>query len=184
MNQEQYDSLTYNQASSFHQELRAEVFRTVEQDFSVLGINLSEITLSDAQEADFWKTKWPAGKAAIWDWVRLYYEYHSRGGARRFDMAVKKNGVLLGLCYGMMERNRLVLKLHALERSPEHNELAGKLLDITLYAADLYATVNEAHEIWLCDPVSPAHIRLYQSKGYTPQYDWRERVTHLMLRLK
>lgn len=181
----QYDSLTYKQTSNYHEKLREHVFRTVENDFGSLRITLSEISFRDANEANSWKQLWPKpDKAAAWDWVRLYNEYRSRGGARRFDMAIKRGRALHGLCYGMMEHNRLVLRLHALERSPVYNELAGKVLDITLYAADLYATINGAQEIWLCDPVSPAHTRLYQSKGYTPVTNWRDDVTHLMMRLK
>lgn len=99
-------------------------------------------------------------------------------------MALRKGGSLLGLCYGMLERNRLTLKLHAIERAPVNNELSGKILDIALYAAALYASLNGTEEVWICDPVSPAHVRMYQSKDYQPQTDWRERVTHLTLRLK
>ena len=185
MDAEQYGSLTYNQTSSYHEKMREQVFRTVETDYRGLGVTLSEISFKDANEANSWKKLWPKPeKAAAWDWVRLYNEYRGRGGARRFDMAIRKGVALHGLCYGMMERNRLVLKLHALERSPVNNELAGKILDITLYAADLYAMINGAQEIWLCEPVSPAHTRLYQSIGYTPVTNWRDDVTHLMLRLK
>lgn len=185
MDADQYSSLTYKQTCSYHEKLRESVFRTVEKDFGGLGICLSEISFKDANEANSWKKLWSKPeRAATWDWVRLYSEYHSRGGARRFDMAIRRSGSLHGLCYGMMERDRLVLKLHALERSPVNHELAGKVLDITLYAADLYATINGAHEIWLCDPVSPAHTRLYQSKGYTPVTNWQDDVTHLLLRLK
>lgn len=148
MDAEQYVSLTYKQTVSYHEKLRAQVFRNVEKDFGALGIVLSEISFKDANEANSWKKLWPKPeKAATWDWVRLYTEYRSRGGARRFDMAIRRGGILHGLCYGMMEHNRLVLRLHALERSPVNNELAGKVLDITLYAADLYASINGAQEI-------------------------------------
>jgi len=185
MDTEQYDSLTYKQTCSYHEKLREQVFRATEQDFGALGIALSEISFKDVNEANTWKTMWSKPeKAAAWDWVRLYNEYHSCTGARRFDIAIRKSGSLLGLCYGMMEQNRLTLKLHALEGSPVNNPLAGKILNIALFAADLYATTNGTLEIWLCNPVSPAHTRLYQGKGYTPQFDWRDRVTHLLLRLK
>jgi hypothetical protein len=185
MDAEQYGSLTYKQAYSHHEELRANVFRMVEKDYGSLRINLSEISFKDVNEANTWKTMWSKPeKVAKWDWVRLYSEYHSRGGARRFDMAIRRGGALQGLCYGMMERNRLILRLHALERSPVNNDLAGKVLDITLYAAALYASINNTPEIWICDPVSPAHTRLYQGRGYTPKHDRLDRVTHLTLRLK
>lgn len=185
MDAKQYGSLTHKQTVGYHEKLRERVFRNVEKDFGDLGISLSEISFKDANEANTWKKLWPnPKKAASWDWVRLYNEYRSRGGSRRFDMAIRRGGSLHGLCYGMMEHSRLVLRLHALERSPVNNDLAGKVLDITLYAADLYASINGAQEIWLCDPVSPAHTRLYQSKGYTPVTNWRDDVTHLMLRLK
>jgi len=58
------------------------------------------------------------------------------------------------------------------------------MLNITLYAANLYAIVNETPEVWLCTPVSEAHVRLYRGQGYTPYYDRFDNCTHLMKRVK
>ncbi len=133
-------------------------------------------------EADDWKKMWKQpNRKAIWNWVDMYRDYHSRGGARRFDMALFRGASLVSLCYGMMERNRVILRLHAVERSPL--EQSSQTLNINLYAAELYADMNGSSEIWLCDPVSPAHVRLYQRKGYTPHENFRGEVTHLVTKL-
>jgi len=100
------------------------------------------------------------------------------------DMAIYRSSRLLGLVYGMLERNRLTLKVNAMEANPTDNPVVGQMLDITLFAADAYAELNGAAEIWLCNPVSPAHVRLYQGKGYTPYFDRWDNCTHLARRLK
>ncbi len=180
-----YDSLTYRQVTTYHETIRQRIFKRIEEKYISLKINVGEITYKDAMQANSWKALWhPPVKAATWDWVDLYYQYHTRGGARRFDMAISKSGRLISLCYGMMERNRFVLKLHALEHSPlPYNTIAGQTLNINLFAAELYADLNGTAEIWICDPVSPAHVRLYSSKGYTPYEDSRGNITHLVTRL-
>ncbi len=100
-------------------------------------------------------------------------------------MAICKGQQLVGLVYGMLERNRLILKVHAMEASPsKNNPIWGKMLDITLYAVNLYAIVNNTPEVRLCTPVSEAHVRLYKGQGYTPSYDRFGKCTHLMKRMK
>ncbi|MFT7561799.1 MAG: hypothetical protein ACI93R_003730 [Flavobacteriales bacterium] len=184
MNKKEYDSLTYRETLKFHDEMRAEIYRDLEREFTSLGIKVREITFSDVSEAVSWKAKWKQpGRAAIWNWKQLYNEYHSRSGSRRLDLAITKNNILLGLVYGMLERNRLILKVHAMEANPQNNPIAGKMLDMTLYAASVYALVNDTSEIWLCSPVSPAHTRLYQGRGYKPYYDRFDKCTHLIKRL-
>ena len=185
MIEEEYNKLTYRQTLAYHDELRNSLYELVTKEFASLGISLRSITYKDVQEADGWKTLWrKEDRAASWNWTDMYHNYQSRSGARRLDLAITKPNKLLGLCYGMLERNRLILKVHAMEANPQHRALAGHMLEITLFSARIYADINGASEIWLCDPVSPAHVRLYQGRGYTPYYDRFDRCTHLMRKIK
>ncbi len=114
-----YQSLTWRQMAEYHEELRKEIFDRVEQKYKHFGVQAREISFKDTTEADSWKKIWQKpNRKASWSWSELYQEYHSRGGARRFDMAISKGSSLISLCYGMMERNRVVLKLHAIEHAP------------------------------------------------------------------
>ncbi|WP_444995520.1 hypothetical protein [Aliikangiella sp. IMCC44359] len=181
----EYQSLTWRQMAAYHEELREVIFADVESTYAALGIKAHEISYKDVKEADKWKKIWTKeNRVASWGWLDLYEQYHSRGGARRFDLALSKAGALISLCYGMLERDRLILKLHAIEHSPLKNKvLSDSILDINLYAADLYAQLNGSRELWLCDPVSPAHTRLYRGKGYKPYENHFGKVTHLVKKL-
>ncbi|MFT7562012.1 MAG: hypothetical protein ACI93R_003946 [Flavobacteriales bacterium] len=180
-----YDQLTFRQMSQYHVELREALYMFLKEEYMAYGCTFSEISAANAAEADLWKEKWSKpNRKASWSWGKLYREYRSRPAARRFDIAVHKSGQLQGLCYGMLDRNRFILKLHAVERSPTSKSLAGGILKMVFAAADYYAMLNETHEIWVCDPVSPAHVRMYQSKGYEAVRNWRDDVTHLARRIK
>lgn len=183
---EDYHRLTYKQTCAYHEELRNVIFESLENEYSHLRIRANEISFKDANEADHWKSLWKnKNRIANWSWTDLYHQYHSRGGARRFDLGIKQSGSLMGLCYGELTRDRIILKLHALEKSPlNNNPLSNQFVNMTLFAANLYARLNDVTELWLCNPVSPVHVRLYESKGYVPQTNNFYRVTHLTKRLK
>ncbi len=185
MNEDEYGALTHRQTLAYHDELRDLLYELVAQEFAYLGVSLRAISFRDVQEADSWKTKWKKdGRAAQWSWTDMYQSYRSRAGACRLDLAIMKSNRLLGLCYGMLDRNRLILKVHAMESNPLDKHLAGHMLEITLFSARIYADINGSSEIWLCDPVSPAHVRLYERKGYTAYYDRFDRCTHLMRKIR
>ena len=185
MQDEIYNKLTFREALEYHEELRNELYQEVSREYSALGITAREIKYADVKEADSWKNFWTKQeKAASWNWCDLYDVYRSRRGARRFDLAITKGGRLLGLSYGMLENRRLILKLHAMEANPRSNPISGGMLEITLFAADIYADVNRSSEIWICDPVSDAHVRLYQGRGFVPYYDRFDKCTHLMRKVR
>ncbi len=184
MENQSYNNMTHREAAQYHEDMRSAVYEFVENEFTSLGITLKPITIKDAKTADQWKDIWKKERKATWIWQDLYHTYQSRSAIRRLDIAVFKNSILIGLVYGMLDRGRLVLKVHAMESNPSDNLIAGKMLKITLFAAEAYANLNDTPEIWLCDPVSPAHIRLYKSQGYEPYYDHWDRCTHLARKLK
>lgn len=176
---------TFKETITFYEDLRQAVFEFTEEEFDGFGIRLSEISFADAVEADSWSTLWKNPKRiTMWEWRSMFHDYHSNSGIKRFDIAVKIGGRLQLLCYGVPSRNKLILKVHALERSPVNNPLRGKVVDMTLFAADAYARLIDAEELWLCNPVSPAHVRLYQSFGFTPNFNNKNKATHLSMRIE
>ena len=185
MNKPEKIQRSYKETIEYYNQLRQSLFEYVENEFNYLGIKLSEISYADAVEADTWVLKWKNHtRITTWEWTRLYNEYHSHSGVKRFDIAVKSAGQLQMLCYGVPSRKKLVLKVHAVERAPHQDGLRGKVLDITLFAAISYAMLLDSEELWLCNPVSPAHVRLYQRSGFKPHYNAQGIVTHLSKRLK
>ncbi|MFT7559153.1 MAG: hypothetical protein ACI93R_001058 [Flavobacteriales bacterium] len=185
MKESEYIKLTYRQTEGYHDQLRAELYETVEEQYKHLGVNLREITFQDVNVAESWKKEYKNPKhAPQWDWVEMYHNYHSRGAARRLDLAIYKGNFLTGLAYGMLDRNRLILKVHALAANPQNDMIRGNMVNIVLFAANVYALVNNVPEIWLCTPVTQAHVKLYSKRGYEPYYNSLDKCTHLIKRLK
>jgi hypothetical protein len=102
---------------------------------------------------------------------------------KRFDVAVSAQGKLCALCYGVPSRKKLILKLHALSRLPIHNPLEGKVLSIVLFAADAYARLIDAEEMWLCNPMNEKLVNVYERAGFIPHRNNLGITTHLSLRL-
>jgi hypothetical protein len=176
---------TFKETIRHYEELRQAVYEFVEEEYKAYDVALSEISHVDAIEADSWASLWKNPKRiTTWSWTRLYSDYHSNTGIKRFDLAVKANGRLQLLCYGVPSRAKLILKLHAIERHPVSNPLSGKIIDLALFAADAYARLIGSNELWLCNPVSSAHVRLYQNAGFEPKYNHQGEVTHLLMRIE
>ena len=176
---------TFRETISYYAALRQAVFEFVEDEFKPYGVRLSEISRADAVEADSWASHWQNRKRIpTWQWTQLFAEYHGNAGIKRFDIAVKIGAQLQLLCYGVPTRRKLVLKLHAIERSPLSHPLRGKVVDLALYAADAYARLLDSDEIWLCNPMSAAHVRLYQSAGFTPHANNHGTVEYLSMRIE
>ena len=114
----------------------------------------------------------------------MYMDYHSNSGIKRFDLALHQEGKLQALCYGVPSPGKYILKLHALERSPIENPIRGKVLSIVLFAADAYARLIGAEELWLCNPASSSHVKMYSKAGFEPHFNNLGIATHLSLRLK
>ncbi|WP_020404973.1 hypothetical protein [Hahella ganghwensis] len=175
---------SYKETISRYEALRQVVFEFAESEYSGYGLKFSEISYKDAQTAETWAGLWKnSSRAASWEWTRMYHSYHSNAGVKRFDIAIKHAGQLVALCYGVPSHRKMILKLHALERSPLTSQLNGMVLEIMLFAATAYARMLGSNELWLCEPVSPAHVRLYSKAGYEPKYNSAGNCTHLTMRL-
>jgi len=174
-----------NHTRTHYKELRDVVYEFTENEFKFPGLKLTEITLQDAISADRWTEEWKDSKrVACWEWRGMYNEYQSNSGLKRFDLAFKVNGKLCALCYGVPTRTKMVLKIHALERKPENNPLQGKILTMILFAADAYANLIGAKELWICNPMNPVLVRKYEGVGFQPHNNKKGQTSHLSLRIK
>ena len=170
----------YRETIRHYNELREAVYIFVEKRFQSQGIKACEVSHLDACAADKWVGE---GGNTSWQWQQMYADYHTHAGIKRFDLAIKLHGILQLLCYGVPSRRKLILKLHAIERSPTEYRLADNAVSIALFAAFAYAELIESKEIWLCNPLSPAHVRLYQAHGFTARPDALGRIPYLTMRL-
>lgn len=173
---------TFRETIQHYNDLRDVVYEFAEQEFASLGAEFTEISFQDAVKADNWR--WTESKRQpIWLWKQMYRNYHSNAGIKRFDVAVKSNGELCALCYGVPNKRKLVLKLHLLSRKPDNNPFSGKIFSMVLYAADAYARLIGADEMWLCNPMNEELVDYYQQAGFTPHSNKLGRTTHLSLRI-
>ena len=172
------NSHSLSSAIDQYQGVRDAVYEFTEQAFSQHALSLSGISWSDAVQADAWRWGNPE-KGACWQWKMLYQTYTSRKGFMRFDLAIKSGGRLCGLCYGIQSKRKLILKLHALSGAPSNDRLKGKILPIVLYAANAYARLLGAEQIWLCNPVSAGVVKLYGEFGFQSNSTRIGNVTHM-----
>ncbi|MEN9866340.1 MAG: hypothetical protein RL748_1930 [Pseudomonadota bacterium] len=167
-----------------YQRFRRLAHQFTEEKFKSHSIQLRDINYSDAVAADEWRREWAdPQKTPNWEWTRLYNEYHTNAGAKRFDVALLTNGALYALCYGVPTSTKLTLKIHGIARNPTANPLEGHTLEIILFCATVYARILKCKEIWLCQPMNEALVRTYQKHGYTPCKDHTGVVTHLTLQV-
>lgn len=179
-----YNKNSFHEAKSHYRELRRVAHDFTEEEYSCYTIKLREISYSDAVEADKWSDYWDdSQKIPSWDWVRMYHDYQSNSGVKRFDAALMMNGVLCAMCYGVPSAGKLTLKLHAISRKPNNNPLEGKVLTIMLFAADAYARILGCTELWICNPMNERLVDVYEKSGYTANRNRLGITTHLSLRL-
>jgi hypothetical protein len=147
------------------------------------GLELRPIYFCDAVQGDSWRLQWndPA-KRPTWEWVELFNRYNTRQGVKRFEVAVWLRGVLCGLCYGFPNKSKLILRIHAIGRAPNGNQLAGKVLPVLLASADAYALLLGSKEVWICEPMNSELVALYAKHKFSPVTADGGQVTHLIRR--
>jgi hypothetical protein len=169
---------TLQETMARYQKLRRLAHEFTVEKFKEFKVQLRDINYSDAVEADKWGKEWDnPKKVPNWEWTRLYNEYHTNAGAKRFDMALLTNGILCALCYGVPTSTKLTLKIHSIARKPKENPLEGRVLDIA------YARILKCKEIWIIQPMNEDLVRTYQRHGYTPCKDRFGVTTHLTLQV-
>ena len=113
-------------------------------------------SISDAalKEAEGWNFRW----RRIVGQTRPYL--------RRFEVAVWKDGRLLGLAVGRASRGPDNVTIHYLERSRADNPLATHFAMIALDATDNYAKIISRQRVKLKNP-APGVIKKYQALGFS-----------------
>lgn len=172
-------------AKKRYADLRDLVYEVTNNEFASLAISCREISFADAQHADNWRGQWSdREKIPVWEWKAQYNTSHGNNGMKRFDIALCTGGQLWALCYGMPTKRKLTLKLHTLARNPASNPLAGRILEIVLFASDAYARLLGCREIWLVEPMNDQLVSLYQSVGYTAYKNRMGHVTHMVMEVE
>jgi hypothetical protein len=175
---------TKSDVVAHYQRLRRFAYDKTEQEFAPLHVKLSEISYGDAVEADAWRSQWvDPERAPSWSWVQMYQEYRSNAGIKRFDPAIRVGGKLCGLCYGVPNRSRLILKLHAITRAPVDNPLRRSCFRVALFGASTYADAIGSEEIWLVQPMNEAVAAYYAGFGFTSERNATGKITHMRIAL-
>jgi len=116
-------------------------------------------------------------------YIQLFHEYRSNAGIKRFDLAIRFGGRLLGLCYGLPSASRLILRIHAGGRAPLENPLRGSFFRVVLFAASAYASLLGSKEIWLMLPVNERVAEYYSRFGFSAERNRGGTVTHMIMRV-
>lgn len=119
---------------------------------------------------------------ANWSWEDSIPSYSYRN-PKRFDLAIwYANSQLCGLCIGKPTFTGARLRLDVIEGSPLNHPLKGKVVSISISAAEAYADLIGADQIRIMRPLNKDLIRYYQNHGFTyrqgkasntPSYLWR-----------
>jgi hypothetical protein len=176
--------ITLGETKKRYEKLRRIAHDFTEKEFKAHSVKLTEISHKDVVEADVWSGTWDdSSKIPTWEWKRMYEDYRSNTGLKRFDTALIMNGQLCALCYGVPTKSKLTLKIHAISRNPYNNPLKGKVLEIILFAANAYARLLGADELWICNPMNSKLVKVYERAGYEAKKNKLNITTHLSLRL-
>ena len=173
-----------DQAVTHYQSLRRLSYDKTEREYAPLRVKLSEISYADALEADGWGPLWSAPeRRPTWSWVHMFHEYRSNAGIKRFDPAIRVDGKLCGLCYGIPNRSKLILKLHAITGSPMDTPLRRSCFPVALFAASTYADFLGSEEIWLVNPMNDSVAAYYARFGFSSERNASGHVTHMRIKL-
>jgi hypothetical protein len=169
------------EAADHYRELRSLTYELIESEYPAFGLSCKEISLADARQGDLWTLQWSdPQRRPIWSWEAMFQTYRGKAGIKRFDLAVKSAGQLRGLCYGVPNNSKLVLKIHAIARAPAENPLRGTFFRMAIFGAAAYAKFLGSQEIWLVDPLNESVVHYYMRFGFTPERDRHGTITHLV----
>ena len=175
---------TFSETIAHYRELRELCYEETNQEFASLGVRASAITPRDVADGDEWSRQWTGEKVPIWTWAAMYRDYRRGPNIKGFDLAIRSAGQLRALCIGTPSKRRLILKLHALDRAPRDNPLAGHIFRIVLFAASTYGLLLGSEELWLMDPQTENVARYYARFGFTPHRSRTGVLTHMSQKLR
>src|SRR5262245_35562190 len=172
------------QTVAHYRNLRRLAYDKTEREYAPLQVKLSEISYSDALEADGWGPLWPdPRRRPTWSWIQMFHEYQGNPGIKRFDPAIRVRGKLCGLCYGVPNKSKLILRLHAITGAPVNNPLRRSCFPVALFAASAYADFLGSEEIWLVNPVNESVAAYYAGHGFSVERNSSGHVTHMRIKL-
>jgi hypothetical protein len=131
-------------------------------------IQIQGISFYDAVEADRWKTL-PIDNAhrntrSTWGWAEEYPFYQKR--PNRFEITLRRGGVLCALSYGQLSRKGSKLRLNLIESTPiRPTPLGMAALPVLSFAAAIFADITGAEELWVLDP-DPGLESIYNNEGF------------------
>ena len=160
-----FNSNDFASVVRFYNLLRKEVYEHTEALHP--PFKCSKITLSDAINADTWRTVNHRAERSEWSWVQAFKNYDSKSAFKRFDLCVKNGSNLVGLAYGMPTKAKTKLKIDIIESTPiKEHKLNGGAFEIISTSAQAYAALLGADEIRIMNPLNKELSNFYGRFGY------------------
>lgn len=130
-------------------------------------VNLDGINALALARANLWEQSPQRHDDASWSWRKgfgSYAKYHPK----RFELAIWfAKAQLCGLSIGKPTYSGSKLRLDFIEGAPGKHPLKGKVVELTIAAAEAYADSIGAEQIRIMRPVNAEVIRYYEKHGFT-----------------
>src|SRR5690554_254508 len=153
------------QTESKFKQLREIAYDMAMEEFP--EIQISGVSYLDALEADKWKEisrKHGRPQTASWTWAKEYPHYLTR--PNRFEVTVRRGGVLAGICLGQLSKHGQNMRMNLIESTPiRPTPLGMRALPIISFTAAVFADIVGAKELWVIDPL-PILEDVYCSEGF------------------
>ncbi len=165
--------MTYGMKRFDHQEteqkfltLRKLTYSATMDEFP--DIEVKGISYTDAVEADRWKNFPKQGnrpQRGDWEWTKEFPYYQNR--PNRFEISLRKGGVLCALSYGQLSKKGTRMRMNLIESTPiRPTPLGIRALPVLAYAAAIFADISGADELWVIDP-DPDLETIYKDEGFS-----------------
>ncbi|HEX5794035.1 MAG TPA: hypothetical protein VFY01_12215 [Rheinheimera sp.] len=130
-------------------------------------VNLNEINALALAQAQQWEYNANRHEDASWSW-RKGFSHYAQQHPKRFELAIWFAKVqLCGLSIGKPTYSGSKLRLDFIEGAPGKHPLKGKVVELTIAAAEAYADSIGAEQIRIMRPVSAEVVRYYEKHGFT-----------------
>lgn len=160
-----FSQFSFSETANHYTTLRNILYQELNNNYP--SFNCSNITLSDALQADKWRQLDSNPARQEWSWSHAYSAYIRKSEFKRFDLCVKNSGFVCGLAYGRPSRAKTQLKIDIIESTPiEHHKNNTRVFEIISKGAQYYAILLGADEIRIMNPLNKELVKYYASFGY------------------
>lgn len=145
-------------------------------------VNLHEINALALARAQQWEYSANRHEDASWSWRKGFGSY-AKQHPKRFELAIWfAKAQLCGLSLGKPTYSGSRLRLDFIEGAPGNHPLKGRVVEVTIAAAEAYADSIGAEQLRIMRPVNVDVIRYYETHGFTyfngknsnvPSHLWR-----------